>query len=354
MPDGPTLKVNIREVARQAGVSVATVSRVFNGNGPVRDVTRARIIEIAERLRYSPHGAARSLTMERTETVGVLLPDMHGEFFSELIRGLDLAARARGYHLLVSSSHASREEAAAVLRTIRGRVDGLILMSPEGVGADGDGSAVADGIPPLLPTVLLNSGATAGFDSLGIDNLQGVGAMIEHLAGLGHRRIALIAGPAQNFDAAERRRGYRDALARLGLPHDPADELAGDFSEAAGFAAGRAFASRRERPDAVFAANDAMAVGCLFALREAGIDVPGEIAVAGFDDIPVGRYTSPPLSSVHVPIERLGARALEWLLRRIQHGNDLPTRTERLATTLVVRSSCGAGRSLRNQGDRRR
>jgi LacI family transcriptional regulator len=335
--------VTIRDVARLAGVSVATVSRVFSRKDPVREETRRRILAVAAELRYSPHGAARSLTTERTETIGVLLPEIHGEFFSELIRGIDRAARRRGYHVLVSSSHSERSEVEAVLRTIRGRVDGLILMSP-----DLDAEALVAHLPPRLPTICLNCRGSALLPAISIDNYGGATAMVGHLAGRGYRRIALLGGPRRNFDARERRRGYRAALQSAGLANEPELELRGDFSEGSGYRAGQRLARLAELPDAVFAANDTMAIGCLAALREAGLAVPGRIAVAGFDDIPIARFTSPPLSTVRVPIDALGNRAFDRLLQAMTSRTaptDSPPDSETLATELVIRESCGSALS---------
>jgi LacI family transcriptional regulator len=333
------LSATIKEVAKQAGVSVATVSRVLNDKGPVRDETRRRILEVAERLRYTPHGAARSLITNETHTVAVLLPDIHGEFFSEVIRGIDSTAHGSGYHLLVASSHNDREEIKALLRAMRGRVDGLILMSP-----DVEGHTLEANLPESLPILLLNCMVDgSSFDSINIDNHGGAFAMVRHLAGLGHRRIALIKGAAENYDASERLRGYRDAVAALALDDSPELVLDGDFSEEAGYRAGLRILAMERRPSAIFAANDAMAIGCLFGLREAGVGVPDELALAGFDDIPIARYMTPPLTSVSVSIARLGARSMERLLSSVKARNSHQRRHETLPTTLVVRGSCGGG-----------
>src|SRR5690606_31269009 len=164
-PTGPHMKVTIRDVAREAGVSVATVSRVFNRSGPVREPTRQRILEVADRLRYVPDSAARSLITRRTGTLGVLLPELYGEFFSEVIRGIDGAAQARGYHVLLSSSHANRGEIVTALRAMRGRVDGLVVMSP-----DIDAQGLRANLPESLPVVLLNCAVSgSAYDSLNID-----------------------------------------------------------------------------------------------------------------------------------------------------------------------------------------
>ena len=327
----------IKDVAREAGVSVATVSRVMNDSGPVSEETRRRIREVAERMRFTPNLAARSLITARTATLGVLLPDLYGEFFSEVLRGIDQAARRHGYHLLVSSSHADRTEAEAALRAMRGRVDGLMVMSPEL-----DARALVQNLPDRLPLVLLNSAVDGdAYDSLTIENFEGASAMVRHLVALGHRRIAMIRGAARNHDAAERLRGYRAALRAAGIAREPAWELAGDFTDESGYRAVTALLQLDPRPTAVFAANDAMAIGAMSALREAGVAVPTEMAVAGFDDIPVARYVSPALTSVRVPIWEMGERATERLLSLVGGRVGGAPRQETLATRLVVRESCG-------------
>jgi len=339
------LSASIKEVALKAGVSIATVSRVLNDKGPVAVETRRRILEAIERLRYVPHGAARSLITNQTDTIGVLLPDLYGEFFSEVIRGIDQAARRNGLHVLISGFHSDRAEIEAVLRALRGRVDGLIVLSP-----DVDAQTLRRNLPETLPVVLLNTridgqtpGGSAGlnFDAINTDNHGGALAMVRHLAALGHRRIALIRGPEENSDARERLRGYRDALRAGGLEIAEPLELTGDFSEESGYLAGRRLLTLKPRPTAVFAANDSMAIGCLFALRAAGVRVPEDVALAGFDDIPIARYLTPSLSSVHVPIAELGMRAMERLLHAVEHKNEHERRRETVATTLVVRGSCG-------------
>ena len=329
-------------------MSVATVSRAFNDSGPVNDETRRRIREVATRLRYTPDGAARSLIMRRTNTLGVLLPDLYGEFFSEVIRGIDLTAQRSGYHLLVSSSHDHENEIEAAVRAMRGRVDGLIVMSPYL-----DAQTLAVTLPESSPVVLLNCAVDGtAFDSLTIDNYGGAYAMVAHLIAQGHERIAFIEGADRNFDASERLRGYRASLANGGVRRRAEWEVRGDFTESAGFRAATIIAQLSPRPTAIFAANDSMAIGALSALREAGIGVPEEIAVTGFDDIPIARYMSPPLTSVHVAIGELGERAVRTLLLGIEEKNEHVKQREVLPTTLVVRESCGPPVGLRRDAVR--
>jgi LacI family transcriptional regulator len=318
--------VTIRDVAARAGVSVATVSRVLNGKELVREETSAQVLEAARSLRYVPNIAARSLSIRRSQTIGIVLPEVHGEFFSEVIRGVDVAARREGYHILVSGSHSDVGEMIEVIDAMRGRVDGLVIMAPD---------VEVDKLRDSVPLVLLNSNDER-HDAITIDNYGGARAMMRHLASLGHERIAFICGPPQNADARERLRGYRQSMRGM-----KTCAVGGDFTEAAGYAAARELAAMTPRPTAIFAANDSMAIGALGALAEAGVSVPGEITVAGFDDIPIARYVAPPLTTVGVDIAELGRRAFAVLLELIAHPNARTPRRERIGTNLVVRKSCG-------------
>jgi LacI family transcriptional regulator len=327
--------VTIKDVAKRANVSVATVSRALNGHVNVADAVRRRVVSIADELRYTPHHAARSLSSRRTQTVGVVLPDLHGEFFSELMRGIDGVARERGLHLLVSSYHGHPEEQVAALGAMRGRVDGLLVMSP----SVSDAGCLGEHLLSSLPSVLINTHASAlGARALSVDNHGGARTMVRHLIGCGYRRIAFIAGPEDNFEAHERQRGYRDALAEAGL-ESQAWVIPGNFDEATGHRAGLLLVEAPHRPDAVFAANDMMALGCLFAFNQSGVDIPGDIALAGFDDIPLSRYVHPALTTMRVDIPELGARAMRLLLDTPGSGT---TATEQLATELIVRESTRA------------
>jgi LacI family transcriptional regulator len=271
-------------------------------------------------------------------TIGVLLPDLYGEFFPEVIRGIDTEAQRHGYHLLVSSSHNHATEIRAALRAMRGRVDGLIIMSP-----DIDARTLESNLPSHLPVVLVNCRVKGGsYDSIHVDNFGGAHEMTCHLLSAGHRRIAFVRGPSGNYDAEERLRGYRAALREGRLEPRAEWEVMGDFTQAGGECATRELLERRPRPTAVFAANDATAIGVLSAMRAAGWSVPEDIAVAGFDDIPVARYLSPPLSSVGVSIVGLGRLATHKLLRAIAEQNEHDKRSEILTTRLAVRASTAA------------
>jgi LacI family transcriptional regulator len=328
------MATTIKDVARVAGVSVATVSRALNGHVNVTAQTREHVMGVVAQLRFVPSSAARSMITRRTHTVGALLPDLHGEYFSELIRGIDLAARARGLHLLVSSSHGDAAEAAAALRAMNGRVDGLLVMSPH-VSADFLWGNVADD----LPAVLMNTHvAGSQHSSFAVDNHGGAYAMVRHLVERGHRDVAFVAGPESNFEAQERLRGYRAAIAAL-LPGVPEQVLQGDFTQESGFRAGSQVVALTRRPSALFASNDMMAIGCLAALNEAGLHVPADIALAGFDDIPISRYVSPALTTVRARITELGGLALERLASEIEEPVRGAPLYQTLRADLVVRQS---------------
>jgi LacI family transcriptional regulator len=331
--DGATIK----DVARTSGFSIATVSRVFNNSGPVDDDTRIRIRAVAADLRYVPSPIGRSLSTRKTDAIGLLLPDLFGEFFSEVIRGCDQTAQQNRFHLVVSSSHSNREDIEGGLRTMRGRVDGLVVMSPHV-----DAGALRANLTQGLPVVLLNCHVDGNaYDSLNIDNYGGALQAVQHLLAHGHRRVAIIKGTENNLDAHERLSGYRAALVSAGVPHDPHLELPGDFSEASGVEAVRRMLAIDDRPTALFASNDSMAIGALSALRDAGLRIPDDVALVGFDDVPVASYLTPALTSVHVGIDRLGVLAIHVLLDALARRGTHETKQTILPTTLSIRESCG-------------
>ena len=330
------MRSNIIEVAKKARVSIATVSRVINGSDKVKPETRERVMAVVHKLKYTPNPAARGLIMKRTEAIGLLLPDLHGEFFSEIIRGADAAIQSRGYHLIVSSSHNELKEVEAAIRFMRGRVDGLVIMSPQI-----DSEMLLGNLPTDLPVVLLNCRTTnPHFDTIVTDGFGGARNMISHLIDLGHRRIAILKGSENNIEAHERLRGYREAFASRKLRSDPALEINGDFSEASGYEAVQGILKTKSRPTAIFASNDSMAIGAIGAIREAGLRIPHDISVCGFDDIPVAKYLSPSLTSVHDPIHELGAMAISRLFDHLQKRAKAGIVHVIVPTTLCLRNSC--------------
>lgn len=319
----------IRDVARLAQVSIASVSRALNNLGTVAEGTRRKVEEAARELGYVPHAGARSLSLAQTRAIGVVLPDVHGEFFSEVMRGMDREASNRGYVLLLSNMHGSRERPEDVLRAMRGRVDGLVVMAPHL-----DADEVEGALPTGVPAVLLNAhGNVRSHSSFGIDNAHGVRTIVEHLRSIGRRNIVHIAGPDDNVDSEQRRRAFE---AMLGTD---AVVLPGDYSEESGAAAVQGLVRKGHAFDAIFAANDMMAIGAMEALRSAGIDVPDKVAVAGFDDVPLARHLD--LTTARVRIDELGANAVARLVDVIDHGEG-STIQQLQAPELIVRGSTRA------------
>ena len=329
--------VTIRDVAREAGVSVASASRALNGHDNVTSETRARVQTAATKLRYVPHSGARSLTRRTSDAIGVVLPDLFGEYFSELVRGIDRVAHAHGKQLLLSNMHGNPHEATHAVRAMRGRVDGLLVMTP-----DTGREQLFEALSPVLPAVLLNCHAPIpGIASVGIDNEGAARTMTRHLVERGYRRIAFVSGPRHNRDSMARQAGFRAALIEATGERDPI-VIPGDYSESSGAEAARLLIAGRLEVDAIFCANDMMAVGCCGVLAEAGVAIGDTVGVAGFDDIPIAHYAAPALTTMNVRIAELGATAAEKLIA-LMSGADLAPETVILSPQLVIRDSTWRG-----------
>ncbi len=320
-------------------MSIATVSRVLNGSTAVTEKTKQKVMSVVGELNYMPHAIGRALVTHKTNLLGVILPDVHSEFFSELIRGIDQAAREHSYHIIVSSTHSDRKEIESMLGVMQGgHVDGMIVMSPH-ISADG----VLKRLAPESKLVFVNSYTNGnGFVSVSIDNFNGAFQMIRHLVvAHGHKRIAIVKGEESNFDARERFNGYVAALKKYGLRRVPELEITGNFTEESGYDGMMKVLKLKTKPSALFCANDSMALGALRAMHEKDIIVPGEIALAGFDDVPSARYVLPALTSVHVPIYEMGTIAVQHLLNGVEVGDGIRGIRRVLTTSIVIRESCG-------------
>ncbi len=328
------VRVTIRDVASRAGVSISTVSRVLNDTCAVNEDKRKLVVDAAEALGYTPNPAARSLLGKRTGALGVLLPFLSGEFFSELLSGLDEAAQENDLFLLVSTSHRRSAEFQKAMQLLDKRVDGLIVMAPQ-LGDTG----MASLLETDTPVVLLNTyadGITA--DVFNFDNFGGAHTLTRHFLDAGHKRIAHVRGPSHSGDARQRAEGYRTAMHEAGLD---VLEIEGGYTRGEGVSAGEALAALQVLPTAIVAANDYCAMGILRAFREAGIDVPGRVAVGGFDGLASTQYTFPPLTTVRVPIADIGARAVHRLAARL-HGDATPLQEHTIPVHLVTRESTEA------------
>nr|AWJ66340.1 transcriptional regulator, LacI family [uncultured bacterium] len=329
------MAITIRDVARRAGVSIATVSRALNNSGAVSEDARAAVEQAAEDLGYRPNPAARTLHGKTTGGLGVLLPFVSGEFFSELLNGLDEAAQDVGRFIVVSTSHRRPEEFNAAMHAMEKRVDGLVVMAPQ-IGAQGAASVLTSEGPVLFINTFINDVAA---DVLNFDNYGGAFALTQHFLDTGHRRIALIKGAAGAWDAEERVRGYRAAMAEAGLADTASLEFQGEFTQGAGYAAAERILAVTPRPTAILAANDYCAAGALSALNNAGVAVPQEMAVAGFDGVTSAQYMLPPLTTVRVPIREIGRRAIQLLIDRLEKEDGEAPIQETVPVELVIRGS---------------
>ena len=330
------MSITIRDVAEAADVSATTVSRVFNHSDLVHSETQERVRNVANRMGYRPNATARSLSHGRTQTVGVVLPAPHGEFFSEIIRGIDEVAQASEHYLLISSSHYSLAESEAALQSLRGRVDGLLIMT---IQADAQ-RGLLDEYAIDVPVVFMNNASEAmPYASFEIKNRTGAFLATQHLIERGHQRVGIILGPPHSHDVCERLKGYRAALTEAGLDPDAQPVIEGDFTQASGYEAGRRLLNLDALPDAVFACNDYMAIGAMAALQKEGIRIPDDLAMAGFDDIPSAQYATPALTTVRVPVYDLGRQAAEQLFHMIHAAHPEAPHHATLPSELIVRAS---------------
>lgn len=328
-------RITIESVARHAGVSTATVSRVINKTGPVADATAQRVFSAVAELNYIPHMGARALARQRTSTLGLVFPALSDVFFFELIRGIQTTATFNGFGLLLYSTDTPEQVSVLNLPLGEHNVDGLIVFT-----SSLDDEALWRLHDHGLPMVLLHRTPPDDLDipCVTFENKDGAYAAVTHLLATGRRRIALLAGAPDNEDAHWRQLGYQQALADYGL--SPSDMLIAEaaFEEDTAEQIVLDWLQRGESFDAVFAADDTSARGALKGIQAAGYRVPDDVAVIGFDDALLSRYLDPPLTTVRAPIEEAGRVATEMLLRLIHDEAAAPLTL--LPTTLVLRGSC--------------
>jgi DNA-binding LacI/PurR family transcriptional regulator len=343
MGEGRTMPpMTIEDIATLAGVSRSTVSRVLNDHPRVSPDVRERVRQVIAEHGYTPHAAARSLAGSRTNVI--CLFSLRGaesifsdQFIPPLVQGISEVCNDRGYFLLLSMVQI--EKATTLYqRIVRGsHCDGIITLA-----SDVDDALLELIVEDQTPFVLI--GRHPRFPqvtSVDAENVAGARQATAHLVGLGHLHIATITGPLDTSTGVDRRDGYLEALREAGLPVAHELIVEGTFRQESGHAAMGQLLALPERPTAVFAASDSMAAGALAAIREAGLRVPEDIAVVGFDDSPIAALTSPTLTTVRQPIYRLGAEAARLLIDQLQDGRPEPL-GEQLPVEMVIRDSCGA------------
>jgi DNA-binding LacI/PurR family transcriptional regulator len=324
----------MEDVARQAGVSRALVSLVMRGSPKVSEERRQRVLDVAARIGYRPNIMARNLAQRRTATIGVVINDLHNPFFAEIVDGLEDAASARGFRLLLTT--ASRK--VSVEHTMMGalvehRVDGMILLSPR------VGPAVVTEVARTTPTVVVGKAFRhVPADFVLNDEMKGSALAVEHLVSLGWRRIVHVDGGA-GAGASERRTGYQRAMAAHGLTRQ-VEVMHGDFTEEAGVAAAKLLLARKRLPEAVFAANDLVAAGVLDAMEDSGVSVPGDLSIIGYDNTFLAALAHMSLTTINQPREEMGRMAVDLLVKRIESPTVAST-VQRVTPNLVVRRTTG-------------
>lgn len=334
--------LTLEDIAKQAGVSRSTVSRVLNDHPNVKDGVRARVLDVIETTGYRPHAAARALASQRTWMIGLVIPQSVSFFFTDpyyphLIKGFAQACNRYNYTLTLFLVDSKEDEKNIITRiTRKGLLDGVLVQT----GHHTDQEIIGHMVDAEIPQVVLGRPLrTDNVSYVDIDNVNAAHSAALHLVRLGYQRIATITGPLKSTVGLDRLVGFTRALTERGIRVDDALVAEGDFSEAGGYYAMRKLLPAR--PDAVFSASDLTAMGAMRALREAGLKIPGDIAIVGFDDLPVAGISDIQLTTIRQPVVQFAIRAVELLIDIIENGSN-PPRHILMGTELIIRDTCGA------------
>lgn len=326
----------MKDVARLAGVSTSTVSHVINKDRFVSEAIRLRVEDAIRTLNYAPSALARSLKLNQTRTIGMLITASSNPFFSELVRGVERSCFERGYSLVLCNTDGDEQRMNRNLETLlQKRVDGLLLLCTE---THQPSPAIMKRYP-AIPTVMMDWSPFDGDSDVIQDNsLLGGDIATRYLIDKGYTRIACVTGPLDKTPARLRLEGYRAAMRRAGLRVAEDYEVIGDFEFAGGLRAMQSLLALPEPPQAVFMGNDAMAVGAYQALYQAGLRIPQDVALVGYDDIELASYMTPPLTTIHQPKDELGELAIDVLIHRMAQP-ELQQQRLQLTPVLMVRGS---------------
>jgi LacI family transcriptional regulator len=327
----PRRPVRLRDIADLVGVDVSTVSRVLNSSSQVavRPETRRRIFEAATRLGYRPNSAARSLKTARSMTIGLLVPNLFNVAYAAIAQGADERAAATGYALTVLSGSVSERISA-----LNGRIDGLLVAT-----ATAD-TPVPPGVDPGLPVLLVNRAERGAAPSVTVNDEAGISMATDYLVSLGHTQIGHVAGP-QNTDTARRRRqGFLETMRGAGLAVDEGLIAEGPYTEAGGYAATLRLLAHDPRPTALVASTLTVAIGAMAAVRRSGLQIPTDVSVVGYDDVPLAAYLDPPLTTVRMPLREMGGHAVDMLIGLIE-GRRVDSVKLDIPPELIVRGSAG-------------
>lgn len=332
------MKPTIKQIASKAKVSIATVSRVLNNDDKVTEETKKKVLQISNELNYKPNLIARNFAKKTSNAIGLILPEISDEFFTDIIRGVDEVTYTNGYYTMVASSHKNRtisDSISAFAQT--GLVGGIILLI----------SSMTEDLKNIInqtriPVVIIGGGKESSeFDTVAIDNYQGAFEATEYLIKKKKfTRIAHITGPDENYDAYLRKKGFIDACKKNGITIDKSFIVNGNYTIDSGYHGFIQLYGLQEKPQAIFAANDMMALGCYDAANYFNIKIPNEISIIGFDDIFISKYVTPGLTTVRVQIDEVGKEAAKLLLERLNKPNGKAHSLIKIPTELVIRNSC--------------
>ena len=325
---------NIRDVARLAGVSVATVSRALSNPEKVSDESLEKVHKAISQVGYRPNMLARNFRSARAYAVVVLVPDIANPFYSLFIRALEDRAQQKGYAVLLGDTRGTPEREMEYIRRVETRLaDGIVQLRPSSEKSQNN-------IPPDIPCVNACGCEYTTGPAIRIDNRAAAKTMVNYLISLGHKRIGVISGLKDNPHAIDRLEGYKEALADAGLPFEKDLVAEGDFTMWSGLNAAFQFCNMKVRPTAVFSMNDEMAIGAMQTLKNQGIRIPEDMSVTGFDDIAYAKYSDPSLTTISQPAEEMGKMAMDMLLKVIE-GEPLSQRECVLPTEFIIRKSTG-------------
>lgn len=332
------MAATIKEIAKEANVSIATVSRALNNDDKVKPETKKLVLSFAEKLQYNPNVLARNFVKKKSTIIGLILPGISDEFFTEIIKGVDDITYSNGFYTTVTSSHEHRSLVESITTVAgSGLVGGMIILIPS---LNKELKEIISRFS--IPMVLITGGnGLSGYDSVGINNYQGSFDMVEFLIQKkGYSKIAHITGPSENNDSILRKKGFEDACHKFGIRINKNWVVKGEFTRSSGKSACSTLLTLANKPEVIFAANDMMAFGCYEAIKDKGLKIPRDIAVVGFDDIYISKYMNPPLSTVKINIIKVGKSAAEILLHKLDAENSNSSKNIKIPTQLVIRESC--------------
>jgi LacI family transcriptional regulator len=327
--DMPTIK----DVAKRAGVAVSTASYALNNRPEIRKETREKVLQAAQELNYRPSGIARDLRKTKTETVGLLLPNLYGPFYSELIQAVEEVVFSNGYHLIAGSSHGG-DKSTAMKFLQEKRSDGVLVFAQ-----DLSNEVLRQIAAKDFPIILLGQELAGDYIwSISVNTRQGAYNLVNHLIKLNYTTIGFLSGPTRTQDNRDRFDGYQQALQEHNMSVPQQWVVQGHFIMEGGYHAAQTLLLQKDLPQAIVAANDEMAIGAMRAFQDAGLRIPEDIAIAGFDDIVLSRYISPKLTTVRQPIKQMANLATHMLFQAL-NGN-FSIENARLEAELVIRESC--------------